>query len=213
MDGVSGGYAKDFLKIKEIIIKKTSLKNEIKENAEPGGSLDAKNVCGLTGKFLGGASDLDRWPVDYCMKNIKIVDYENKMKSLVRTLFCSIYTDLPGMAGKMSYDNLIPNHITTQVAFEGELIIGQANIFLKNELAGKANLGFHVHPEKRKHGVAKALSRKAITVATSKGISEIYIRTHKDNKAAIAVANSLGFIREGSRIPDKEITVYRKTLL
>jgi len=57
LGGVSGGYAKDFLKIKEIIIKKTSLKTEINENAQ-GGSLDAKNVCGLTGKFLGGASDL-----------------------------------------------------------------------------------------------------------------------------------------------------------
>lgn len=29
---------------------------------EPGGSLDAENVCGLTGKFFGSASDLDRWP-------------------------------------------------------------------------------------------------------------------------------------------------------
>ena len=27
--------------------------------AEPGGSLDAENVCGLTGKFGGGASDLN----------------------------------------------------------------------------------------------------------------------------------------------------------
>jgi hypothetical protein len=28
--------------------------------AEPGGALDAENVCGLTGKFLNGASDLKR---------------------------------------------------------------------------------------------------------------------------------------------------------
>jgi hypothetical protein len=28
--------------------------------AEPGGSLDAENVCSLTGKFGGGASDLER---------------------------------------------------------------------------------------------------------------------------------------------------------
>jgi hypothetical protein len=31
------------------------------EIAEPGGSLDAENVYGLSGKFCGGASDLDRW--------------------------------------------------------------------------------------------------------------------------------------------------------
>jgi hypothetical protein len=29
-------------------------------NAEPGGSLDAENFCGLMVKFVGGASDLDR---------------------------------------------------------------------------------------------------------------------------------------------------------
>ena len=147
------------------------------------------------------------------MKNIKIVDYENEMKSLVRALFCSIYPDLPGIADKMRYDSQAHNHITTQVAFEGEPIIGQANIFLKPELSGKANLGFHVHPEKRKQGVAKALSRKAITIATSKGINEIYIRTHKDNKSAVAVANSLDFIREDSSFEDKQIIVFRKTLL
>jgi hypothetical protein len=28
--------------------------------AEPGGALDAVNVCGLSGEFVGGASDLDR---------------------------------------------------------------------------------------------------------------------------------------------------------
>ena len=28
--------------------------------AEPGGALDAENVCGLTGMYSGGASDLDR---------------------------------------------------------------------------------------------------------------------------------------------------------
>ena len=28
--------------------------------AEPGGSLDAENICGLLGHFVGGASDLYR---------------------------------------------------------------------------------------------------------------------------------------------------------
>ena len=146
------------------------------------------------------------------MNNFKIVDYENEMKPLVHTLFCCIYPDLPDMADRMCYDKHLPNHIATQVAFEGELIIGQANIFRKTELGGKANLGFHVHPEKRMLGVAKALSERAIRMSTTKGINEIYIRTHKDNNAAIAVANSLSFIRDGSRFSDKEIIVFRKTL-
>ena len=33
------------------------------EIAEPSGSLDAENVCGLSGKFCGGASDLNVRPV------------------------------------------------------------------------------------------------------------------------------------------------------
>ena len=39
-------------------IPKTKL---YKVASQPGGSLDAENACGLTGKFVGGASDLDRW--------------------------------------------------------------------------------------------------------------------------------------------------------
>ena len=48
--------------------KKTDLsgfslsRNQTEEIAEPGASLDAENVCGLTGKFMGGASELDRTP-------------------------------------------------------------------------------------------------------------------------------------------------------
>jgi hypothetical protein len=33
--------------------------NLTSKNAEPGGSLDAENVCGLSGLFFGGASDLN----------------------------------------------------------------------------------------------------------------------------------------------------------
>ena len=147
------------------------------------------------------------------MKNIRIVAYENKMKPQVRTLFRTIYPDLPDMADRMTYDDQIPNHITTQVALEGDSIIGQANIILKPELSGMANLGFHFHPEKRKLGVAKALSRKAITIAASKGINEIYIRTHKGNTAAIAVADSLAFTRIDSSNEDDEMILFKKTVL
>lgn len=44
--------------------KKTDLsgfslsRNQTEEIAEPGTSLDAENVCGLTGKFMGGSSEL-----------------------------------------------------------------------------------------------------------------------------------------------------------
>ncbi len=38
------------------------------------------------------------------MTKIKIVDYENEMKDLVHTLFCSIYPEQPFIADKMCYD-------------------------------------------------------------------------------------------------------------
>ncbi|MDD3082660.1 MAG: hypothetical protein PHW17_10600 [Desulfobacterales bacterium] len=47
--------------IKNRIVKYIAARrlSTIIEIAEPGGSLDAENVFGLSGKFCGGASDLD----------------------------------------------------------------------------------------------------------------------------------------------------------
>ena len=107
---------------------------------------------------------------------IKVIEYENGMKELVRSLFRSIYPDEPSMAEKMSYDVSLPNHVTTKIALQGDSVIGQANIFIKAELGGNANLGFHVHPEKRMQGVAKSLILQAIETAKDKRITTIYIQ-------------------------------------
>ena len=134
------------------------------------------------------------------------------MKTQVRILFRSIYPEQPDIAERMCYDKDMPNHITTKVAFDGDILIGQANIFFKKELDGIANLGFHIHPEKRRRGIAKALSIEAINVAEAKGISDLYIRTHEDNIAAIAVAKSLSFVRDDSRFSTEGIIVFWKEL-
>ena len=146
------------------------------------------------------------------MNDITIIEYENKMKEPVRTLFRSIYPDQPFMAEKMSYDVTLSNHVTTKIALQGNSLIGQANIFKKAELDGNANLGFHVHPEKRLQGIAKSLSEKAIETAKSKGITKVYVVTDKENSAAIAVAGSIGFHRVDFHYVDENMVVLFKKL-
>jgi RimJ/RimL family protein N-acetyltransferase len=144
--------------------------------------------------------------------DISIVDYDDEMKTQVKDLFCTIYPEQPDIADRMCYDKDLPEHIATKVAFDAELLVGQANIFLKKTLDEIANLGFHVHPDWRRRGLAKAMSIKAIKDAKAKGISDLYIRTQEENIAAIAVAKSLSFIRDDSGFSAERIIVFRKAL-
>lgn len=136
------------------------------------------------------------------MIDIKIADYNLLMTDKIRCLFAAIYPDHPGLAAKMCYDPSRQDHIASKVAFFGEDIVGQANIFLHKALEGNANLGFHVHPLMRRRGIATALSRELIKDARSKGINVLYIQTHEDNWAAIAVAQHLGFFQDCSSFAD-----------
>ena len=132
------------------------------------------------------------------------------MADKIRRLFSYIYPDNPKIVFKMSYDPTRQDHIATKVAYLGEDIVGQANIFLHKALDWNANIGFHVHPSTRRRGIATNLSSEAIKDAKSKGIRIFYIRTHEDNFAAIAVARKLGFTRDDSRFADKGIAVFIK---
>ena len=146
------------------------------------------------------------------MNDIRIADYDIVMRDEIRHLFADIYPDQPDSVDRMCYDPTIPNHVTTKVAYMGDVMVGQANIFLHKALNGNANLGFHVHPLTRRQGIAAMLSREAIKNARSKGITVLYIRTHEDNFAAIAVARNLGFTRNDSRFPQKGLAVFVKQL-
>jgi RimJ/RimL family protein N-acetyltransferase len=144
------------------------------------------------------------------MANIRIADYDILMVDKIRHLFSAIYPDCPDIVAKLCYDPTMKDHIATKVAYLGEDIVGQANIFLHKALDGNANLGFHVHPSTGRRGIATLLSREAIKDAQSKGISVLYIRTNEDNFAAIAVARKLGFIRDDRRFADKGVIVFVK---
>lgn len=135
------------------------------------------------------------------------------MVQQIRHLFADIYPDQPDILNRVCYDPKRQDHISTKVAYIDQEIIGQANIFYHKALKGNANLGFHVHPSKRKLGIATALSNEAIKVAHSKGISLFYIMTNKDNYPAIAVAKKLGFVPVGDNFTKNNITILKKQLL
>jgi RimJ/RimL family protein N-acetyltransferase len=144
------------------------------------------------------------------MTDIRIADYNLLMTDKVRRLFLYIYPENPTIVLKMSYNPMRQDHVATKVAYLGEDIVGQANIFLHSALEGNANLGFHVCPQTRRRGIATDLSNEAIRNALVKGIRIFYIRTHEDNIGAIAVARKLGFARDDSRFTDKEIVIFKK---
>lgn len=146
------------------------------------------------------------------MVDIRIADYDILMVDKIRRFFADIYPDHPDIVVKMCYEPTRQDHVTTKVAYLGEDIVGQANIFLHKDLDGNANLGFHVHPSARTRGMATILSREAIKDARSKGISNLYIRTHEDNIAAIATARKLGFTRDDRRFTDKGLAVFMKQI-
>ena len=85
------------------------------------------------------------------MTDIRIADYDIFMADKIRRLFSYIYLYNPKIVFKMSYDPTRQDHVATKVAYLGEDIVGQANIFLHKALDGNANIGFHVHPSTRRN--------------------------------------------------------------
>ena len=144
--------------------------------------------------------------------NIRIEDYDISMVEHIRRLFADIYPDQPDILNRVCYDPKRQDHISTKVAYIDQKIIGQANIFYHKALKGNANLGFHVHPSKRKLGIATALSNEALKDAYLKGISLFYIMTNKDNYPAIAVARKLVFVPVENKFAKNNITIFKKQL-
>jgi RimJ/RimL family protein N-acetyltransferase len=149
---------------------------------------------------------------DYEMTDTRIADYDIVMENEIRLLFTDIYPDQPEIVDRMCYDPTMPDHVATKVAYRGDVVVGQANIFLHKSLDGNANLGFRVHPSVRRQGIAATLSSEAIKDARSKGVTVLYIRTGEDNFAAIAVARKLGFSRDDSLFPEMRLAVFTKKL-
>lgn len=146
------------------------------------------------------------------MLNIRIEDYNVSMIEQIRRLFAVIYPDQPDIVDRVCYDPKRQDHISTKVACLNHELIGQANIFFNKSLNGNANLGFHVHPSNRGFGIATFLSNEALKDSHSKGVSRFYIRTNKDNFAAIAVARKLGFIPVENKFSKNNLMIFKKQL-
>jgi GNAT superfamily N-acetyltransferase len=146
------------------------------------------------------------------MTDTRITDYDILMKGENRSLFVYISPTRLRIVDRIRDNPAISNHVATKVAYCGNTVAGWANIFLHKALNGNANLGFYVHPSMRRQGIATMLSREAIKDARSKGITVLYIRTHKDNFATVAVARDLDFTHDNSRFAEEGLAVFVKQL-
>ena len=56
-----------------------------------------------------------------------------------------------------------------------------------------------VHPEYRRHGIARRLTSQAITFCRQRGISEVWLHVREENEAAVNLYRSLNFIERARR--------------
>ena len=126
---------------------------------------------------------------------MKIVDYsKEEMGNDIIDLFSSIYPDWAMQdIERMAYDENQQLNVTTKVAIIDDKIVGQANIFRLLNKPTIANLGYHVHPDYERRGIAFNLSTKALKKARKSGIKTIIVQTEADNLGAIVLARKLGF--------------------
>lgn len=143
----------------------------------------------------------------------EIQEYDNSDKDKVCSLFNTIYKDGGEQANRVisAYSRNSERHITTKIAVLGNnKIVGQANMWLSRNSTDSATIGYHVHPDNRRKGIATALCRAAMQEAEAAGLKKIYILTYRDNEPSIAVARNLGFEPVSIDLNDKNIIGFVK---
>jgi ribosomal protein S18 acetylase RimI-like enzyme len=81
------------------------------------------------------------------------------------------------------------------LAYEGEKIVGDAMCYIMYYPSGEHHFYVHeldTHPDYRRRGVGEALMREALQVAKRLGMTEVWLGTEHDNKAAKALYQKLG---------------------
>lgn len=135
---------------------------------------------------------------------MEIKDYNQEtMSDKVKELFLKIYPDKPETAQKMQNIKNAKRLVSVKVAIENDLIVGQANVLLFENNTDIANLGYHIHPEFRKRGIATKLSEEIIKDAKNKGVKMLLIRTDSSNLNSIKVAEKLNFIHPSEDFLEK----------
>jgi len=84
-------------------------------------------------------------------------------------------------------------------AFDGEKMVGWCDIrpFGHATMKHRAEVGMGVIREYRGRGIGKLLLSKCLEIAKNRDIEIVYLHVFSDNKSAIGLYESMGFIQEG----------------
>lgn len=126
---------------------------------------------------------------------MNILEYKKcEWGSAVTKLFSVIYPDWPlSNCARMAYDENHPLHILTLVAVSGGSPIGQINVFSVGESAKLGNVGYHVHPDWQRKGVASRLLAEVLPRVAGTFKDGLVVQCHESNLASQALAVKFDF--------------------
>jgi ribosomal-protein-alanine N-acetyltransferase len=98
---------------------------------------------------------------------------------------------------EMDFEDLLDGEGIFAFVVQGE---DPAGVLVGRAIAGEAEiLTVGVAPWARRQGVAKALMAAAIGAARNAGAADMFLEVDVDNGSAVALYESLGFVRSGLR--------------
>jgi len=105
--------------------------------------------------------------------------------------------------------------LTGYIWEENGRIVGNASLvpFRNNKQRVYLIANVAVHPDYRRHGIARALTERAINHAHEKKIKDVWLHVREDNPGAIELYTSLGFVERARRTTWQAATDSRAQIL